>query len=676
MAAICTVLANTKDVKGPRAESLFVVARSTPKFAVKLFNLMDIMDKAVKYGLNAPEGTRQNMSNLYESILKGKSIPMFFMDRFEQRPDSVAFRYKRLGIYKEVTWRTYWEEVEAFSLGLLEMGLEPGDRVGIMGDPCAEWLYADLAILSVGAISFGIYSTSSPEETCYTIERTNAKFFIAEDQEYVDKILPFIDQYPFMQKIIVADTKATFMYQHPKLISFSDVQNVGKKLKAKEPNKLRDAINRTNGDKPAFLVFTSGTTGLPKPAIITHKGILSSLVYAFCEVFPDVLTHQEKAVSHLSLAHIVERSFSIYFPLVYDWIPHIGEGIEYMQETIFEVQPSFFHGVPRIWEKFAGQIFVGIESSSWLKRMSYKVAMRIGQQYIEMRWKADKISTKWRILYWFAYQISFRHILHQVGLKKARHVICTGAPMPPEIQRLWQIWGLDMANLYGSTESSGILSSQRPGFPCPGDLGKPTSVNEVKLADDGELLVSGPGVFGGYWQDEEKTRETVKDGWLYMGEVFEYTQGGNLKMIDRKKDIMITSGGKNISPTLIENAIKASPYISEVIVVADGRKFPSALIEIDFNTVAEWARRNKVLYTGFTSLANHPEVNKLIGEEVKKGNQALGRVEQVKKYRIIPQELDPEAGETTPTRKIKRSLMYQMFEDLVEEMYEEDVKIK
>jgi long-chain acyl-CoA synthetase len=248
--------------------------------------------------------------------------------------------------------------------------------------------------------------------------------------------------------------------------------------------------------------------------------------------------------------------------------------------------------------------------------------------------------------------------------------------LPPKIQELWQCWGLDLVNLYGSTESSGILSSQRPGFPKPGDMGKPPSVNNIRLADDGELLVSGPGVFKGYWGDEEKTKEIVIDGWLYMGEIFEFTEDGNLKMIDRKKDIMVTSGGKNISPTFIENAIKASPYISECIVFADGRKFPSALIEIDFNTVAEWARRNRILYAGFTNLTNHPDVHKLIGEEVTKGNQVLARVEQVKKFRIIPQELDPEAGETTPTRKIKRALMYKMFGSLIEEMYGEDKIIK
>jgi long-chain acyl-CoA synthetase len=618
----------------------------------------------------------EKTENINKNKILEKTIPMLFLERVKQKPKGLAFRFKNLGIYQEATWEEYWRQVEEFSLGLIELGLKRGDRVAIMGDPCPEWLYADLAIMCAGAISFGIYATSSPEETCYAVETVKARYLVAEDQEYVDKILPFIDRTPSLQKIIVIDTRATFMYQHPQLISFSDVQKLGRERKAEEPDQFCQLIQQTHVDNPAFLVFTSGTTGLPKPAIITHRGVLSSLVYAFSEFFPGVWTQEQRAVSHLSLAHIVERSFSIYFPLVYDWVPHIGEEIEYLQGTLFEVQPTFFHGVPRIWEKFSGQIIVGIESSSWIKKMSYRLAMIIAQRYRQMWWDGKQISMIWRGLYWIAFQICFRHIVHQVGLKKAKYVISTGAPLPPKIQELWQCWGLDLVNLYGSTESSGILSSQRPGFPKPGDLGKPPSVNEIRLADDGELLVSGPGVFKGYWGDEEKTKEIVKGDWLYMGEIFEFTEDGNLKMIDRKKDIMVTSGGKNISPTFIENAIKASPYISECVVFADGRKFPSALIEIDFNTVAEWARRNKVLYTGFTSLVNQSEVIKLVGEEVMKGNQVLARVEQVKKFRIIPQELDPEAGETTPTRKIKRALMYKMFGHLVEEMFEEDIRIK
>lgn len=594
---------------------------------------------------------------------------MLFLERARQKKRDVAFRCKKFGVYQGITWAEYREHVEAFSLGLRELGLNRGDRVAIMGDPCPEWLYADLAVQSAGAISFGIYSTCSPSETRYQVEIAGARFFVAEDQEYVDKILPFADQIPGLLKVIVADTRAMFMYKDPRLISFSEVEDIGRQKKVKSPDQFEAMIQETQPENTAFFVFTSGTTGPPKPAMLTHQNILTAFVCAFGDVFPELWTHEHRAVSHLSLAHIFERSVSIYFPLLYDFTPYIGEEVEYLQETLFEVQPTFFHGVPRIWEKVAGQIIVGIESSSSLKKMVYHLGMHLNRSYVQKLWKGEKVSFTGRVLHWMAYQIVFKQIQNKLGLCKTRYAISTGAPLPPQIQGLWQTWGVDLVNLYGSTEASGVISSQRPGFPKPGDLGEPTSVNKVKLAKDGELLISGPGVFQGYWNNEELTKEVIRDGWVYMGEIFKYDEKGNLKMIDRKKDIMVTAGGKNITPTEIENAIKSSPYISEVVVFADGRKFPSALIEIDFNTVAEWARRNKVIYTGFTSLATHPQTYELIAGEVEKGNQELSRVEQVKKFKIIAKELDPEEGDTTPTRKIKRKLMYDMFKDLVEEMY-------
>jgi long-chain acyl-CoA synthetase len=611
------------------------------------------------------------MSDLHKTILDGKTIPGFFKDRFLQKPANVAFRYKDRGRYKEITWKKYFWEVAFLCKGLLEEGLQAGDRIAIMGDPCPEWFYADLAAQSAGAISFGIYSTSSPEETRYSIERTRAKFFIAENQEYVDKILPYADEFSFLTAIIVIDTRGTFLYNHPKLKTYEDIRKIGEKDRELSISSLSAMIPKVISDNPAFLVFTSGTTGMPKPAVISHKGILLTLVYALSEIFPGVVEDHNRVISHLSLAHIIERAFSIYIPLVYDWVPHMGEGIEYLQETLFEVQPTFFHGVPRIYEKISGQLMVGIQNSSWIKRKIFDWAMKIGWRNRKQHWDGIKPSKGSQLLYWLAYQVCFRHILHRTGLRKTTYAIATGAPFPPKIQQLWQVWGLDLVNLYGSTETSGIISSQPPGYPKPGDLGKPISINQVRLAEDGELLIEGPGVFKGYFQDEEKTKETIIEGVLYMGEVFKLTENDELVMIDRKKDIQITSGGKNLSPTYIESAIKASPYISEVIVFAEGRKFPSALIELDFTTVSEWARKNKVLYSGFTSLTEHPEVIKKISAEIQKGNQTLARVEQVKKFRIIPQELDPESGETTPTRKIKRGLIYEMFGHLVEEMYED-----
>jgi long-chain acyl-CoA synthetase len=327
------------------------------------------------------------------------------------------------------------------------------------------------------------------------------------------------------------------------------------------------------------------------------------------------------------------------------------------------------HGVPRIWEKIAAQAFVAVEGSSLIKKVAYRLAMKMSRCSLEKKWEDRKPSWKGQVLRWVATQIAFRHLLTRLGLSKVRYAFSGGAPLPLATQALWQTWGVDFINMYGASEAGGLITSERPGFDKPGTVGKPTSICRVRLAEDGEVMANGPGVFLGYWNDEKATRETIKEGWLYTGDIAEYTEDGNLRLIDRKKDIMITSGGKNITPSLIESSLKESPYISEAILIAEGKKFPSALIEIDFDTVSEWGRKNKLLYTSYTSLATHSKTYDLIAEEVRKRNEKFARVEQVKKFRIIPKELDPEAGDTTATRKVKRRRMYEMFHDLIEEMY-------
>lgn len=609
------------------------------------------------------------MENQTMEDVSGKSIPDLLLKRVASSSGEVAFRHKDLGIYKDVTWGQYWQHVEDFAFGLMELGLETGDSVAIMADPCPEWMYTDLATLSAGGTDYGIYTTSSVEEVEYLMKTGEARFFVAENQEYVDKLLPMIERLPSLVKLIVVDTSAMFMYDDDRLISFNEVEKLGRERKKKYPDELHQRIEKIDPDERAFLIFTSGTSGPPKPAALSHANVLNGFVLACGDVFPTLFTHKHRGVSHLSMAHIIERGLSLYCPLFFPFIPHIGESLQYMQESLYEIQPTFFHGVPRIWEKIAAQALVGIESSTWIKKLSYRWAMSFGRRYMEIKWKGGRIPSSLRLGHWVAAQIAFRHILHSLGLSKVRYAFSAGAPIPFATQMLWQIWGVDLINLYGATEAGGFISSQRPGFPEPGSMGKPTTVNRVTLGEDGEVRVSGKGVFLGYFKNEEATAEAKEgEAWL-TGDVGEWMADGTLKLIDRKKDIMITSGGKNITPSAIETAIKASPYISEAVLIADGRKFPSALIEIDFETVSDWARREKILYTGFTSLANDPRTYELIGKEVEKANQSFARVEQVKKFRILPKELDPEEGDTTATRKIKRKTMYRLFEDLIEEMY-------
>ncbi len=600
--------------------------------------------------------------------MSGKTIPALFLRRVKKLPKGIAFRYKDLGIYKEVTWENFWQEVEDFAFGLLELDLQPGDRVAIMGDPCPGWKYADMAVLCAKGIDYGVYTTSSIEEIRYLMETGGAKVLVAENQEYVDKILLVAEHLPRLSRIIVMDTRTTFMYEDSRLISFSEVQKLGRQRKAKFPEQLSQLVEQGNPDEPAFLIFTSGTVGPPKPAVLSHHNVMLGFVYPLGEIFPDLLIHEQRGVAHLSMAHIVERGISLYSPLVYNFIPHIGKSLEYLQETLYEVQPTFMHGVPRIWEKIAAQALVGIESSSWIKKSVYRWAMSCGSRYLRRRWEEQSPPFMWRLLYWIAIKIAFQHILYRLGLPKVKCAFSSGAPLPTAIQILWQTWGVDLVNLYSATESGGTITTERPGFSEPGTVGTPTCINKVKLAEDGEIMVCGAGVFLGYWNDENATREVITDSWLHMGDIGEYTERGELKLIDRKKDIMITSGGENITPSPIETALKASPYITEAVLVADGRKYPTALIEIDFETVSEWARRNELLYTGFSSLATHPKTYDLIAEEVMRCNEKFARVERVRTFRIIPRELDPGVS-TTATGKIKRTEIYKIFQDLIEEMY-------
>lgn len=612
-----------------------------------------------------PETHKKRVWEIYE-----QSIPQLFLRRCESTPDSVALRYKDFGIYQEVTWRDYRAAVEEFFYGLIALGLEPRDRVAIMGDPCFEYFIADIAVQCGGGISYGIYTTCSVPEVKYQLENGDATIFIAENQEYVDKVLPLIDELPHLKYVIVADMRAMFLYDDDRIISFGDVRETGRTEREKRPERFLECAGKVKPEDISVFVYTSGTTGPPKAAMLSHRDLMVGMVHTYLQGYPELNHGEHSLVTHLPLAHLVERSMSLCLPLIANVVPHIGEDVEALAQTLFEVQPTFFHAVPRIWEKIASQMLVGIDRSSAVKRMSFTLAMRIGQKYRETRWSGREPSLILKGLYGLARLCVFRPMLLKAGLAKLHSALSAGAPIPPRVQDEWQIWGVNLRNLYGITEGT-LVACQIGDFPKSGDMGVALYPTEIALAEDGEILVSGPGVFSGYWKNDDATKAALKDGWLHTGDVATVTQDGLYKIIDRKKDIMVTAGGKNIAPSEIENLVKSSPFISEVVLFADGRKFPSALIEIDFETTSEWARQKKLVYAGYTSLAVHPEVKKLIGTEIEKANRELAQVEQIKRFRIIPKELDPEEGDTTPTRKIKRQHLYSMFKDLVEEMYGE-----
>ena len=606
------------------------------------------------------------------SVLRAKTAPGLLAEHARHKPDAVAYRAKHLGLYRARTFADYAALVGRCALGLKALGLQAGERVAIMGDACEDWLVCDLAAQALGAITYGIYPTASVSEVEHLMHDGGATIFIAEDQEYVDKILAVADRLPDLRWIVVIDDSAMFAYTHPKLKSLSAVTAADSASDEAARAALDEMAAALDPRAPAFIVYTSGTTGHPKGALISHGRHLAA-AYTLVDHFPTLGEKPHRTVVFLPLCHIFGRDIAITLPLISTVVPHFGEDVDDLPQTLFEVAPTALFTVPRYMQKFASQVLVGLGNTSRLKRRVYDAAMRIGRDCARRRWEGrDGVAVRAR--HAAARALVFRPILAKLGLDRVELIISGGAALPPETAALWQILGVNLVEAYGQTETAGAFISAQPGpFPKPGDVGTVVRGSEVRLADSGEILVRCPDHFDGYWNAPAATREIVDaDAWLHTGDIGEWTDG-RLRLVDRARDFIVTSGGKTISPSLIENLLRASPYVVEAVVFGHERKYLTAVIEIDFDTVADWARSRDVGYTGFTSLAQHAAVTRLIQSEIDKVNRELARVEQIKAFRILPKELDPEQeGEpVTPTRKVKRKLMYDRFRALVDGMYDD-----
>jgi long-chain acyl-CoA synthetase len=608
------------------------------------------------------------------SALRASTIPGLLVDRARARPERVALRSKELGIWRETTWRGLADRVAALALGLArEYRLARGETVAIIGNPCPEWMIADLAAQALGAITYGIYPTSAPGEVRHLLQHGGAALIVVEDQEHLDKTLEVLDACPGVRAVLVIDTRALFMYRHPRVRPLKDVEAVGRPALADQPDALDRLARSLSPDDPATIIYTSGTTGHPKGAVYRHGPHLAACANII-EHYPILKAGEHRAVAMLPLCHAMGRNLAITMPLLADIVPHYPESVDTFAEALYEIQPTFVFTVPRYLQKFAAHLLVGLDQSSWVKRAAYRVAMSVGHRALRRRHAAAGTAPGSAALAALARAFVFRWLLEKVGFARARLVISSGAPLPPAVAGLWQAWGVNLCEAYGQTETGGALvSGQRGPYPRPGDVGAVAPNIAIELAADGEILVKGE-MFAGYWRDPDATGAMYRDGKLATGDVGEWTDARALRLVDRKKDLLITAGGKNVSPSLVENRLRASPYISEAAVFGEGRKYLVALLEADGETVGEWAREHGVVHTGYASLIARPEVVGLIDAEVRRANDDLTRVEQVKAFRLLPRELDPELEDepVTPTRKVKRRLMAERYGPLVASMYAGD----
>lgn len=552
-------------------------------------------------------------------------------------------------------------------MGLKSLGLEKGDKVSVLGDNCREWLYADLAAQGSGAVTVGIYPTDVASQVKYVLENSESSFVVCKDQEQMDKVLEVKDELPLLKKIIVIDMKGLRRYKEPMIMSFKEVEELGEALHREQSALFVKMVRNTNPDDVGIIVYTSGTTGQPKGAMISQRNMVVMI-----KGLSQVLDFREgdTFVSALPLCHIAERMFSLIFPMWAGCTVNFAESVATLQEDMKEISPTAFLNVPRIWEKIHSNIMIKMEDAIFFKRWVFKAMMPIGHRVAEYKLKFKPVPVQWKILYGMAYLLLFRALRNQLGLLEARILVSGAAPLSSDIMKFFHATGLPIRECYGMTEMSGISFMPRDGeIKLGGVVGKEIPGVEFKIAEDGEILQRGESVFKGYYGNPEATKETIHDGWLHTGDVGEVDEDGNLKITDRKKDIIITAGGKNISPSEIENKLKFSPFINEAIVIGDRRKYLSCLIQIELLNVENWAQNNKIAYTNYKSLATNPGVYKLIQGEIEKANKHFARVETIKKFTILDKELDPDDQEVTATMKVKRSMIEKKFKDIIDAMY-------
>ncbi len=598
--------------------------------------------------------------------LSGQTLGQFFLRRVAERGEQVALREKDLGIWQRVTWNDYLRHVKHFALGLKTLGFTRGDHLAIVSENRRQWLYADIATICLGGITVGVYPTSPYPEVAYVVKHSDSRFVVCEDQEQTDKILEVIGELPQVRKVIVMDMKGLRHYPQDHIMSFAQVEALGEELAAKQPDLFQAEVDQGRPDEVAIMVYTSGTTGPPKGAMISHRNV-EAMTAATVEAI-DASPH-DSVVSYLPLCHVAERIFSLFLPLYLGSTVNFAESVNTIQSDLREIGPSVFLGVPRIWEKLQSAILIKIKDSTAIKRALFKWALGVGHRVAELRLHGQQPGPGLKLANWVAYWLMLRALQNYVGLRRVRFCFSAAATISPEVLRFFHDIGVRVKEGYGMTESTGLSFIHMSHDIRLGTVGKPIPGITFKLAPDGELLKKGESIFVGYYKNPEATANTVIDGWLHTGDVAEMTSEGHLRIVDRKKDLIITSGGKNISPSEIENALKVSPYINEAIVVGDGRNYLAALIQIDFDNVGKWATDQRIPYTNFKNLAQHPQVRALIQEAVDDVNNRFARVENIRKFKLLDKALDHDDDELTATMKVRRANINKKFAAEIESIY-------
>ena len=590
------------------------------------------------------------------------NLPAKLLEHSQKRPKDVAMRHKKFGIWREFTWEQYLEKVRSAAFGFHELGVREGDKIAIHSENRPEWVFADIGAQTIGSVSVGIYPTSPAPEVEYLLNHSEASVLVVEDEEQLDKALEAWDRLEKLQKIVVIEPRGVKELDDPRIITFQELLDLGDLVVGKS---FEEMIKSIPSSETAIIVYTSGTTGPPKGAMITHENlrfasITWGLVYEYRQ--------DDEVLSYLPLCHVAERVISVANAVYHGYVVNFGEDTNSFMEDLREVQPTFFLGVPRVWEKMLAAIQIRSNDATWLKRILFNFWIKKGGLILQRR-LTNKSTFVDPILFRIGWLFVFRSLKKRIGMMRVREALSGAAPIAPQVLEFLMSVGVPVREGYGMTENTAVATIVPTDELILGSVGKPLPLSEVRIAEDGEILTRSEGTFNGYFKNPEATKETIIDGWLHTGDIGQIDELGHLWITDRKKDIIITAGGKNLSPSEIENRIKVSPYVREAMVIGDRRKYLTALIGIESDTVGDWATRQGIPYTTYEDLSSKVEVNDLVSTIINEANKDFAQVETIKYFKLLPIELDHEDGQLTATQKVKRSTLTEQFTELIESMY-------
>ena len=576
----------------------------------------------------------------------------------------IAIRQKDFGIWKPFTWADYYRRACHFGLGLRALGLPDDGHVGVISENRIEWVLAQMGAGLVGAVTVGVYPTSPTHEVAYVVGHADIEVMVCEDQEQTDKVLAALSELPRLKQIVVMETKGLRSHdpEMRRLIcTFAEVEALG--AQTRDTTLIDQALARQQLDDTGLMIYTSGSTGKPKGAMISWRNMRGAAPGIIERLG---LSADTTHLSYLPLCHVAEQMLTTFCPLYLGSQVNFGESIRTVQEDLREVAPTMFLGVPRIWEKMHAAISIKLQETGGLRRALFDRA------YAACAHLAEKPRSQWSLAdkarYFASYWTVLRALQNFIGLRNAQVALTGAAPIPPDVVRFFRVLGVPLVEVYGLTESSGMVTGHPRDQVVVGTVGTPTQGVQWRIGEAGEFQIKGEMVFAGYYKNPEATAQSIQDGWLHTGDVIR-EERGQLKIVDRLKDIMITAGGKNLTPSEIENTMKGSPYIKECIVVADGRKFVSALVMIDYETVGKWAEAQRLAFTHFRSLVEMPQVRALIEQAIAQGNERLAQVSHIRKFHLLTKELDHDDGEVTATMKVRRSSIYKTYAAEIEALY-------